>query len=485
MQKILPLFLAAISIMFVGAAQTHDLQGLLDTSGKVIIPFRYQKIQYLDKGIYRCFSSFHRREWRPRGASNVQSAKKSGGYYNPYLETAELVDKNGQAIDIAPPAGCLITAVHVPRELLNPLIGRKAKPNVFFTIHGKDGYGLIDWTGKVVVPPEYDSISLRTAIYCKSWRSAIVSKKSNPTSEIPLETAIDENTGVDTQIKYSNPRAGYSLVKNDDRTELFFNGKQLLELPPGYTNFELVKDSRVLAIQTLDSEAPLAPPIMMDRLGKELNKLPVRARVVKITESGLIVDQLPETTKGVPCGGRLHFLDFDGNVLKIIPIQTSPPDFKLGFAVLPGYTSDQHCDHSGIREDGVVLMSPQFCDFEVTEKNRVIKTEFQSKFDSEECKADERSLGEQFQLFRKDYKNLIGMPRKKLEDLVGNPGSGNSNIMSRYQLSGFGSFCGNAYSFVEFKFKNNVIVGWRCINNNDPIDPDHEKPWLEKNEVSR
>jgi hypothetical protein len=482
MQKFLSLLSAAISLVFVGAAQAHDLQGLLDTSGKVIIPIKYQKIQYLDKGIYRCFPIFHEHVLRPRGVSNTQSEKKFNGYYNPYLETAELLDRNGETIDIAPPNGCVITAVHVPRELWNPLKSGKVKPNVFFTIHGKEGYGLIDWTSKVVVSPEYDSISLKTVKDCKSWRSATLWRKPNQTKEIHLETAIDENTEVDTQSKYGNPRAGYSLVRNDDRTVLFFQGKQLLELPPGYSNFEPVSDSRILATHTLESEAPLAPSIMMDRQGKELNKLPFQARVVKTTGSGLILDELP--VKGGVYARKLLFLDYDGNVLRTIAIPgSSPPDFKFCIAVLPGYSSDRHCSHSVIRQDGVVLMRPEYCDFEVTEKDRVVKTEFQSKFDSEECKASENYLGEHFQLFLKDCRNLIGMPRKKLEDLVGIPDSGNTETISRYQLSGFGSFCGNAYTFVEFKFKNDLVVAWRYINNNDPIDPGQEKPWIEKNEV--
>ncbi|MDR3614218.1 MAG: WG repeat-containing protein [Candidatus Obscuribacterales bacterium] len=491
MHKFSALMLAATANLFVGAVQAHDLQGLLDTSGKTVIPIKYQKIQYLDKGIYRCFSTFHQREWRPRGSLSYQPAKDVRGYHNSYFQAAKLLDKNGETIDISPPVGCVITAVHVPRELLNPLRGKKVKPNVFFTIHGDEGNGLIDWRGKVVVPPEYDSIDLRTVIYCKSWRSAIVWRKPNLTREIPLETAIDENTGVDTQSKYNNPKAGYSLVKNLEQTFVCFKGKQLFALPTGYTNFELINDSRILATDILSNGAPQMPSIVMDKKGNCLNKLPERSRIVKISESGLIVDQRSEKTAPAPYDRKLYFIDCDGNVRKEVSISDLVvPGFKLGLAVLPTWTSDRHCNHAVVREDGVELLPPQMCDFEIAEKDRIIKTEFQSKFDSEECRADRYSLAEQFSLLRKDY-DLIGMPRKKLECLVGKPdrvqssetGANLQNVIETtwYQLTGFESFCGNASSSVEFRFKNGVVTGWRLGNGGDTV----QRPWVEENEVHK
>jgi len=64
------------------------------------------------------------------------------------------------------------------------------------------------------------------------------------------------------------------------------------------------------------------------------------------------------------------------------------------------------------------------------------------------------------------------MPTHELLRLIG-PADGKpfaqKEKMMVYTLTGFGSSCGNAYSYLEFRTSNDIVTGWRI----DALDKVH------------
>ena len=70
------------------------------------------------------------------------------------------------------------------------------------------------------------------------------------------------------------------------------------------------------------------------------------------------------------------------------------------------------------------------------------------------------------------------MSRATLIDLIGAPDHSSEGDTITYTLSGFGSWCGNAYSHLEIKFHDDRVNAWR--SNRGGREPE---TWFERNMV--
>lgn len=156
------------------AAQAKDMAGVIDMSGKVIIPLQYKDINSVSDWLFLCegYNS-------PPGAvlprpsvalfSGIPEQEKlafanfRGGVHKPTCRTV-LFDKNGKTISTNVPEGLVIADVHLPNcyEHYEHYEHKDSKltlpPNALITVAGKDGYGIIDGQGRVVVEPKYRNI---------------------------------------------------------------------------------------------------------------------------------------------------------------------------------------------------------------------------------------------------------------------------------------------------------------------------------------
>lgn len=168
MQKITIAILAFLTST--AAAQAKDMAGVIDMSGKVIIPLQYKDINSVGDWLFICegykappgavlpppaaapFSDIPKQE-------KLAFANFRGGVYKPSCGTA-LFDKNGKTISTKVPAGLVICDVHLPNNYEHKDSNLTLPPNALIKVAGKNGYGVIDGRGFIIVEPKYRNIHI-------------------------------------------------------------------------------------------------------------------------------------------------------------------------------------------------------------------------------------------------------------------------------------------------------------------------------------
>lgn len=344
-------------------------------------------------------------------------------------------------------------------------------------------WGLIDKAFRFVIDPEYSSVRrVSEGCYtaCKSETGSIrlFDREGQKLFDMPdCKGIADLKDGL------------YFLRRKENKRCIVVDrhGMEIFRLPEHYDHLDPLPNGLLLA-SIVDRSGDSSCPIVIDRCGRTVNELPRMSIVLKKTDDEIICisglnrsSGAPRTRVDITCAnatGRISkTAHFDGELQQ--QAGSSPYGFQTGLAVLEGVDRNPadpfYTKTAAVIDDhGNWVLKPEVAEFKIAESDRFIKTVYQQHFDSAECRAEEGSLGRQLHLLLKDY-DLIGMSRAELTELIGPPDSSNKDGMDSYTLSGFGGFCANAYSFLQFTFQDDRVVGWRR-RSGAQVDPDQNDP---------
>ncbi|MDR3612085.1 MAG: WG repeat-containing protein [Candidatus Obscuribacterales bacterium] len=487
---------AAVALTAV-PAYSHDKYGLVDLQDKFVIPPIYEQISTVGPGVYKCFpkykdlSEFKRNPTKATsgGARNQNQSSKeslSEHFGNPNFLPSELRDRNNRLVHLAVPQNCSVTEVFVPQSLKQPTAENLQSANVLYRIYGLNGCGLIDGSGKVILTPQFEN-SIIINNFENSGFKGISANQKTGTNRSTTNIKINIPSDVAPPFKVKNE--GYKLVRGAIATapkELLYRANLVCKIPSQYDQCDVLDDSHFLArVSGYQPGGKTPSPIVLDRAGNIAPQLPTNATFVQLTDHGFIcVIKTGDMKTDWQNGIDLLFFDTSGRLLSTIHCNAfSRFENKLSVAKTNKgkygnktwlYENESVCK-GVIDENGKWLIKPEFCGLKIAEPDRIIKKVFETHFNSQECKNEDSSLASQFDLLLNDY-HLIGMTRNELDELIG---VRNSNIMNGIltrTISGFGSRCGNAHTYVQFRIDNNKVTGWRFSSLNR-----EESKWIDKN----
>lgn len=429
-----------------------DKRGLVDAENKIIIPFKFKSITELTPGFFIC---------KLKDAYDFRPPK------NPGPEWTEIYDRNGHKIDILLPKNCEITSAHLSHAKNISTYRDFIKHDAFMVIcDNSRKSGLIDGTGKVILEPKYASVQLTPNPYNGGEVEAVGAMKDGTRTIVPLGFKSDR-----TDRKW--PTAyGFGPVPD-----------ALLKKFPRPCRVNRINDTRYLISHQIDHSefagsqisgddfrrltAELPPPKVVDASGNRLATMPVHSQPWYFSKNGFscIVNLGPP---GEPTAvSELFFADSNGKITNRVKALGIGGGWEGGELIVlaigdkPKTPSwDEHVVHGVIRKDGTWAIPPEYNNFVVVSPDRIVKTAFPSRFDSEDSKKDPAYLGENLWLLLKDH-NVIGMSEKELLDVIGGKPEKHGFLFVRsYALNpGFG--CGNGMSFIEFYGIYDHIVAWR------------------------
>ncbi len=195
------------------------------------------------------------------------------------------------------------------------------------------------------------------------------------------------------------------------------------------------------------------PAVVLNRQGKEVFRTPERASLCNASDDTHIF----MTTSG----GKRRLLYYDKDWNLINEVEGDPGQHSMNPLILTkGSTVGYDVQSAVVDDRGNFTIAYENALFRFAESDRFIKTVFGTTFVKEDWDIPNRNRGREFQLFVREYK-LIGLKRSEVERLLG-PGSQKgpgTNVF--YTISGFGSWCGNAYESVEIEYVADVVSRWR------------------------
>jgi len=126
-----------------GSARAHHLSGVIDSNGREIIPCKFGQIKYLGQGLFFA-----------EEANDEQPAERS------YV--GRVFNNAGKALTIKIPKDFTLSNVTLPATKSDtagssPLVTHCPDGTVL-EIHGKDGFGLCDLDGKILLEPKFGAI---------------------------------------------------------------------------------------------------------------------------------------------------------------------------------------------------------------------------------------------------------------------------------------------------------------------------------------
>lgn len=337
-------------------------------------------------------------------------------------------------------------------------------------------WGLIDRNFRYVIEPKYAGISkLDGGLYLASSLSdapsIIFDKAGNKVSEV--------SPGCSYGIALSNGLFFVSSSTYGPSAVLDKAGKIVFRFPPKYDSVTELPGRLFLVTGTRGVSTELPAPTIYNDHWQKVAEFPERATIAKVTDEWIIcVAGSGNSIKDWQDGQDLIFADKSGQIQKKIHTCVQRWSQEGDIAIVA--QNDHHApfdfkqvDHGIIDRKSNWIFAPEHADFEIAEPDRFVKTVYQKHFDSNECKAEQGSLGKQFPLLLQDY-DLIGMPRAKLIDLIGRPDHTVGDF-AIYTLGGFGYFCGNGYSSLEIRFMANQVVAWHYLLGGDS---GRFRPWV-------
>lgn len=467
MHRILAVFVSLLLTCWGSVVSARNTDGVVDRSGRFVIPAKYERIRYLGHGIFQCY--------RMRKLSELPVSKNSKlRIYQPLAEPVQFcfIGADGHELPVPIPKSCTMTRVLAPEaEAYNIEHCKQLPATMLIVIRGSHGCGLINGQGKVLLEPKYKSIDgspARVKAVTLADEQARIFDFSAPSSNRvrprpPLTAAYERAI-----LRVDRDQQSDQAIVYD------FKGSQLFHIPATYHNIQALANGNYLACATTGKIDQLPPPLILDRSGHIIEKLKPGSRVVSANNAIACFVGSPIKT------GHLLFYDLSGKLKNDIECCTDRPDFGFGMGVLARKFDFWNTGpHAVVEENGDWIFPFQAASFKVVEPDRIIKTVYQEHFDSEECRVIEGELGRQLRFLLKEY-NLIGMPVKKLVGLIGPPTDADAREpdVLRYMLSGFGSPCGNASQHLEFRISDGKITGWRLYSFNS------QAQWNEQNTKS-
>lgn len=161
--------IAVVSLLTIStASEAKTMAGVIDLSGKVIIPFQYRSIRSVGNSLFLCegYNS-------PPGAvlpkpsvvplSGLQ-VKGNGVAQNAYKQVSSrngtvLLDSSGKTVPVKLPAGVIICSIEIPNKYQDLEHPTRLPRDTRVLVAGKNGYGLVDGNGVTIMEPTYAAIS--------------------------------------------------------------------------------------------------------------------------------------------------------------------------------------------------------------------------------------------------------------------------------------------------------------------------------------
>jgi len=333
-------------------------------------------------------------------------------------------DENGKVVIPAQYYQALPFSQGIAAVRLNPWQGPEVGKHCF-----------IDKTGKIVSPIYWRA----TGFHGKFAAVTMKGSTQIPPGMLPPSTLEERNPQAHkmrmqslTQMFTRNPMG---LI---DRNFNYF-------LPLAERNIEYSKDGYWIITESRK------PARVLDLDGREILVTPEPAGYANFGDSRLVFSSSNAGPR------KLFFYDKSGQLLKTVDgeiRQTGGGAPVLHVSGMGVDTVDGIIDR-----DGKVIVKPKNTELKRIRPGRVIKTVFGTTFVQEDWMRPNSDRAREFKFFLNENK-LIGMKREELEKILG-PGSGTSTNQIVYTLSGFGSWCGNAYTRVVIEIEGDRVKRWK------------------------
>lgn len=151
---------------FTSGAHAKDMSGVVDLTGKVVIPIQYKSVFPVNNWLFIC-EGFNTPPGAvlPKPAIEPLSAVKkkvftatTGRNLLPHARGATtLLDNNGKPVAFKIPPNLVIYDVFIPSKYQPIEPFSKLPPDVLITVAGKDGYGIADGNGTIIIEPKFRS----------------------------------------------------------------------------------------------------------------------------------------------------------------------------------------------------------------------------------------------------------------------------------------------------------------------------------------
>lgn len=521
------LLLVLMNVQTTAPARAYPVCGLVDRSGKEIIPVKYHSLSNIGNGLF-----YVSRLWDK----------------NPYLTSYDgfVVDSNGREINVNTPPGYTLSAVFLPNNLEKNKELTALPSDAILQIHGPKGVGLADAQGKILVEAQYSEI----------WQ--------------PIEGKFLVTDETKNEKYFFDPKS--SKLTNTFNFRSIQSGKELLPVEvfgPEFNQCGYLKKDGTLAIAPIFAEAedfapnglakvrlhipdrpnsPREQLAYIDKTGKVVSphyliasafKGDHAAVALKMTkENKLLWGIIDKSFKARPLPGYTELVAIDQDLFAGRPSQNAPLQaitadgtVKLIFPAIVETVIDQdgyflcgiktkdankkkfialdkngkvidenanfsyfynfglrvvqanpgkHGSKSHVEEtNGKILIPDENATFSLLAPNTIYKIVDDEHF----SQAAWRDPGTRNGIYRdrelahllKDY-NLIGMTRAEIEKLLGTPDNIENGTKTNYYYSLQVSFCGNAAFGLAFDFDANGKVESYYIP--DPVgDRDKQKKY--------
>ena len=510
--------LAILLLVVPLAVQAHQCVGVIDTTGRTIIPCQYKEVTYLGNGFMLL------QEFDPNDVWN---------HWTAHLVT----DHDGNPIPIRIPEGSMLDGVHFPGNRKRA-DSASLPPDTILRVHTKDGCGLCTLGGEILVAPgplqilehgeaifsfQKADAEGRVSYYFFNGRNRITTRLSfqsgsqvqfgnrfrsglipfftypsdgrspgrsiglidndgNILMQSPHERLSEFSDDLTKAIDFSSGRRTLTLINRKGET-VSAEFDQLTRLENGvavakqgnkfgFVNEKLEFVSRTDYRQMLcllpDMYAVEEPGsdrfIAIDHAGKVLFKFPpevieVEDQLVEDPQDGMILCKLKQQRvdvleKDLPLFG---FVSPSGKLVCRVNAESVLP-YCDGYGLVFGSKNGSLLDKKGswvLPAEKDVQLTPLGPD----RLAEYTKDEGFSPIDwKDKAKGDHGSRIDQFRTFLREY-NLIGMSRKELTDLLG-AGSLDGPFT---EYSFLGSHCAEGNQGMEIQFEADKVARWRFV----------------------
>lgn len=210
-------------------ADAKGLVGVINRQGQSIVPMQFTRIEPVGKCLYFCESTkvaagfslanlpkAQAKTVDPRASFRVEVVES-----NADLCLTSLLNRDGKPVDVKLPANLLMTDVTLPR-FANNLYYNNLPEDALVTVFGKEGFGIVDGRGTVVLQPKYRRLKVHDD---ESIKLLPMDKLIQSTS-IPQKVEIPKS-GIIPAPDPDNPHPGQN---NSEKFDLDLNFQRSLQL---------------------------------------------------------------------------------------------------------------------------------------------------------------------------------------------------------------------------------------------------------------
>lgn len=518
----LPSLLASVMFFFGSGVSAFNKIGIIDCSGKTIIPCEYHRIEKLPNGFFFL-------------------EKMDKNHPLKYSYDGIIVDHDGKPVATKVPASCTLSNVYMPRTYDTTGGSDKLPSGTILEIHNSMGFGLCRLNGEIILEPKFEAITDPIEEFfpiskgdrlTRTTLLFMLNSKTGERHDTPTDAWIDNpNNGIPIRFKtmrdgrtfcgYMIPCGKVVISPSFSSAEEFsdnglalvsrtggcreFIDKNGLSVSPKYDqatqffeNLAIVgikeKDIVLYGLINEKFELIMQPKFhQMQRLSKNL----YAAQKVSdgpweaINSSGEYLFSFPTgtthifpqqntitcITRNLPTAkAKYIFLDNMGNVLSSNE-NSRPLFFEFGLAARHGQSEWELID----KEERVTKI-PNVSYLKILSSERILKYVQDNRFNIAVWR-NPNPVGfgpcmnriEHLNALLKEF-NLIGMPRTQLEQLLG-PTESPRNGASFYWIST--GVCGHSWTGIEIEFDHEKVNRWRESRKSG--ENHHFTPWVSTN----